>query len=201
MAEKPIERPTLTDFLRANTAFIITPVVRVLDKLGLTPNVLTLLGLFSHVGFAYLIYQQQFRWAAIAIFFLGSLDAFDGALARYQQRQDSGFGAFLDSTCDRVAEVILFAGLLLYFQTQNTTTFVLLTYAALTGSLMVSYTRSRAEGLGFECKIGWFSRIERYGVICLGLLLNAPQMTVAVLAAGAWFTTLQRSIHVWRQSQ
>jgi CDP-diacylglycerol--glycerol-3-phosphate 3-phosphatidyltransferase len=200
-ANQTPKHTTLTDYLRANTRFIIDPIVVVMDRIGLTPNTLTVLGVLVHFGFAYLIIIGQFQWAAIATFLLGPLDAFDGALSRYQGRVQGGFGAFLDSTLDRISEIILFGGFMLYFSQGGNALWLGFTYAAIAGSLMVSYARGRAEALGYDCKVGFFTRIERYGFICLGLVFNLPQAAVAVLAVGTWFTVGQRALHVWRQAQ
>lgn len=201
-SENTTPRPTtLTDFLRVNTRFIIDPIVTVMDRLGFTPNALTVLGLLAHFFFAYLIITGTLRWAAVAIFFLGPLDAFDGALSRRQGRVQGGFGAFLDSTLDRIAEVVLFGALIAYFGALGDQTSLILAYVAISGSLMVSYTRGRAEALGYDCKVGLFSRVERYGVICLGLVFNVPHVLVIVLAVGTWFTVGQRVYHVWKQAR
>ena len=155
--------------------------------------------MLSHFLFAWLIANGELLWAGVAIFFIAPLDALDGALARKLGRKQGGFGAFLDSTLDRLAEVILFAGFLLFFARQQNELMVLVTYVALTGSLLVSYIRSRAESLGLSCKVGLFSRVERYGVIVLALVFNLPAYGIWLLAAGTYLTTAQRVLHVWRQ--
>jgi CDP-diacylglycerol--glycerol-3-phosphate 3-phosphatidyltransferase len=116
-------------------------------------------------------------------------------------RTQSKFGAFFDSTLDRLAEIILYAGYIFYFANEDKAWIVAVAYLALTGSLMVSYTRSRAEALGFSCKVGLLSRVERYIVIIVSLLLNVPEYGLIILAAGTYFTTFQRMFHVWKQAQ
>lgn len=194
------ERPTLTDFLRANTHFILDPIVNLFARLGVSPDALSLLGFLAHFLFAWLIINGQMQWTAVAIFFLASADAVDGALARKIGRVQGGFGAFLDSTLDRVAEFILFAGFLLYFSQQGATLLVAATYVALAGSLMVSYARAKAETLGYACKVGIFSRVERYALLFVCLLLNRPEWAMLILAVGVWFTVGQRTWHVWKQA-
>ena len=195
-----LERPTLTDFLRANTHFILDPIVALFARLGISPDALSLLGFLAHFLFAWLIIQGYMQWTAAAIFFLASADAVDGALARKIGRIQGGFGAFLDSTLDRIAEFILFAGFLIYFYKQGDNWLMAAAYLAVSGSLMVSYARAKAETLGYTCKVGLLSRVERYVVIFVCLLLNRPDWSVLALAVGAWFTVGQRAVHVWRQA-
>jgi CDP-diacylglycerol--glycerol-3-phosphate 3-phosphatidyltransferase len=136
----------------------------------------------------------------VVILLIGPLDAFDGALARKLGRKQGGFGAFLDSTLDRLAEIILFGGFILYYVGQGELLYLSLSYVAITGSVMVSYARARAEGLGFDCKVGIASRVERYGVLVLFLLLDMPHVALIILAIATYITVAQRMYHVWRQS-
>ena len=195
------EKKTLTDHLRARGAVIIDPTVTLLARLHVSPNALTIAGMLFHLLFAWLIANDAMQLAGIAIFLIVPLDALDGALARKTGRDKSSFGAFLDSTSDRIAEIILFGGYLVYFTNEGNPWLVAVTYLALTGSLMVSYTRSRAEALGLSCKVGLFTRVERYVVIVITLLLNRPDWTVIILAVGVYFTVAQRIIHVWNQTK
>lgn len=196
----PAPKITLTDYLRARTKFIIDPVVTFLASYHLSPDALTVAGLLFHFLFAWLIANGQMQWAAVAIFFLAPLDALDGALARKLGRKQGGFGAFLDSTLDRFAEIVLFGGFIFYFLQQENTLMLALSYIAISGSLMVSYTRARAEALGLDCKVGILSRVERYFVITLFLVLNLPQVVVIILAVFTYVTTFQRMYHVWKQA-
>ena len=108
------QRATLTDQLRLRTKFIIDPVVDVLARYKLGPDFLTVLGFLTHILFAYLIAIGEFPWAAVAIALMSPLDALDGALARRLGRKQGGFGAFLDSSLDRLAEIVLFGGFIYY---------------------------------------------------------------------------------------
>lgn len=197
---KSQERMTLTDFLRARTAFIIDPIVTFLAKFKLSPDALTVLGLLMHFVFAWLVAIGEMRIAAVAIFLFGPLDALDGALARKLGRKQGGFGAFLDSTLDRLAEIVLFGGFIIYFVNQDNLLMLGLAYIAITGSLMVSYARARAEALGLSCKVGLMSRVERYGVITLFLVFNQPEIVVIILAVLTYITVAQRMYHVWQQA-
>jgi len=196
---------TLTDRLRAIAANLLDPVVSFLARLGVSPDMLTVLGMLLHFLFAWLIATGQFVWAGILIMVFVPLDALDGALARKTGRTGN-FGAFLDSNSDRIAEIILYSGYISWFTQQEDFLAVTAAYAAVTGSLMVSYTRARAESLGYNCKIGLFSRVERYVVIVASLVLTAfiPETAafgLYLLAFGTWITVAQRIIHVWRQAK
>ena len=193
--------PTLTDFLRTHTRFIIDPIVEFLARHGVKPDALTVMGMAFHFLFAWLIATGQMRWAAVAMFFLGPLDAFDGALARKLGRKQGGFGAFLDSTLDRLAEIILFGGFIFYFVNQGDLMMLAVAYIAITGSIMVSYSRARAEALGYDCKVGILSRVERYGVMMTFLVLDLPHIALIILAIFTYVTVAQRMFHVWKQSR
>jgi CDP-diacylglycerol---glycerol-3-phosphate 3-phosphatidyltransferase len=194
------KRHTLTDYLRANSVFFTGPIINFLARYRLSPDVLTVMGTLSHVLFAWLIAAGHIRLAGVAVLVLAPLDALDGALARRLGRKQGGFGAFLDSTLDRLAEIVLFAGYIFFYGRQGNELLVATAYIALTGSLMVSYARSRAEALGFSCKIGVMSRVERYVVIIVSLLLNLPAYGLIVLAVFTWITVAQRMFYVWQQA-
>ena len=200
--EQPVkQRPTLTDQLRVRTRFLIDPVVETLARFKLSPDLLTVLGFVTHLFFAYLIAIGEFRWAAVAIAVLSPLDALDGALARKLGRKQGGFGAFLDSTLDRLAEIALYGGFMVYYYVEGNALMLAVAYLAATGSLMVSYARSRAEALGFEAKVGILSRVERYVVLIVFLALGMPQIALPILAAFTYFTFFQRMYAVWKQSR
>ena len=196
----PAEPTTVTDRLRARAAGILDPIVSFLARIGVSPDMLTLLGMLLHFLFAWLIATGEFLWAGIAILIFGPMDALDGALARKIGRKGS-FGAFLDSNSDRVAEIILYSGYISWFTQQEEFLVVTAAYAAATGSLMVSYSRARAESLGYHCKIGLLSRVERYVIIVISLVLGFPDIGLYILAIGTWFTVGQRVLHVWKQSR
>jgi CDP-diacylglycerol--glycerol-3-phosphate 3-phosphatidyltransferase len=195
------QKKTLTDQLRVYSAGVIDPVVTVLARMHVSPNLLTVLGMLLHILFAWLVANGSLQLAAIAIFLFVPLDALDGALARKIGRDDGNFGAFLDSTSDRIAEIILFAGFLVYFGGLENAWMMAATYVALTGSIMVSYTRSRAEALGLDCKVGLLTRVERYVVIVISLILNLPEAGMVILAVGTYITVAQRVYHVWKQTK
>lgn len=200
MSQQPTKL-TLTDRLRVMTRPVIDPIVTFLARIGVSPDLLTVIGFLFHILFAYLIAIGEFRWAGVAIALLAPLDVLDGSLARKLGRAPGGFGAFLDSTLDRLAEIVLFAGFVYYFQSQGDTLWVMVSYFALGGSLMVSYARSRAESLGYQAKEGLLSRVERYVVLIVFLLLAIPQIALGILAAFTYITFFQRMYVVWKQSR
>lgn len=195
-------KPTLTDRLRVITKPVIDPIVTFLARLGVSPDAITILSFLAHFLFAYLIAIGEMRWAAVVILLLAPLDALDGALSRKLGRVQGAFGAFFDSTLDRLAEIVLYGGFLVYFyQNGDNPWFMALAYLAATGSLMVSYARARAESLGYEAKVGVLSRVERYAVLIVFLFLNLPAVALGILAFFTYFTLFQRMFAVWRQSR
>jgi CDP-diacylglycerol--glycerol-3-phosphate 3-phosphatidyltransferase len=174
---------------------LLESIVRPLAREGISPNILTVVGFLAMVGVAWVLSQGYERLAGLLIIAVGLFDALDGALARSTGKSTT-FGAFFDSTLDRFAEIALYLGLLYLYRGDTLAT--VLIYLTITGSLMVSYTRARAEGLGVECKVGLFTRLERLAVLVLGLLLNRTLWALVVLAVLSNLTALQRMWHVWR---
>jgi CDP-diacylglycerol--glycerol-3-phosphate 3-phosphatidyltransferase len=180
-------------------------VVRPLAAIGLTPNIATLLGLLLNGATAAVLATGHLRIGGALVLFAGVFDMFDGALARVRN-QKTRFGAFFDSTLDRYSEGLVLLGVLLYAMAQRPSPargwVVALTYVAALSSLMVSYTKARAEGMGLECKIGLMARPERVLLLAAGLILGGPGWllwTMALLAVTSTFTAVQRITHVWRQ--
>jgi CDP-diacylglycerol--glycerol-3-phosphate 3-phosphatidyltransferase len=158
---------------------------------------LTLLGLLLNGIVALVVARWSLQWGGALLLLASGFDALDGTLARLTAQQSS-FGAFFDSTIDRYSEAVVYGGLLYYFSQQDAHLQVLLTYAAIIGSLMVSYTRARAEGLGADCRVGLLTRVERMALLSVGLLVNRPTETLWLVAILANLTALQRILHVRR---
>jgi CDP-diacylglycerol--glycerol-3-phosphate 3-phosphatidyltransferase len=186
---------------KALSAYFEEPVARFLSRLGLTPNSVTLLGLAVAGVSAYLL-SIGYMWAGGVVLLLSGLfDLFDGALARATGRASS-FGALLDSAVDRISETVVLLGLLVFYLQESSTEGVVLVYLALAGSIMVSYLRARAEGLGIECKVGIMTRPERVATLGIGLIVGQwwPIAVLVVLGAIAGLTILtsiQRLLHAW----
>ncbi len=172
--------------------------VRPLAAAGITPNMLTVLGFIFACASAMAIATHHLVTAAILLFIGGACDLSDGALARVQESR-STFGAFFDSTLDRYSEAIVLFGLVYLYGSQARTLELTIVFAALVGSLMVSYSRARAEGLGLECKEGLYARPERVMTLVVGLLLYPWLFWFLVaLAVLSNVTAIQRIMHVWR---
>ena len=172
----------------------------------LTPNAISMTGLGNLIA-AVLILQEHFVLAAIA-FILGSLcDTVDGRYSRMSGK-GSPFGAFLDSTLDRIEEGVVLAAVAVWFAKNSNEIAVAATVLTVVGSYMVSYTRARAEALGVECKVGIASRAVRVVILSAGLLFAAGEIVpdfdllepaIYAMAALTIFTTFQRVFHVRKQ--
>jgi CDP-diacylglycerol--glycerol-3-phosphate 3-phosphatidyltransferase len=193
---RPI-RKSPTDLAHEAMAVLFAPLAKLLHRLKITPNTITTMGcLLSLVGAA-LIATGHWSAAVAVIVFAGLLDGVDGLLAR-QSQQTSRFGAFLDSVLDRWSDSALFIGLLIWFAQSSMVMQEVLSAVALASSLLVSYTRARAEGIGAECRGGLFTRLERFIVLVAGLVLD--QMTIAlwIVAVLSTLTSLQRIYYTWQ---
>ncbi|HTI13037.1 MAG TPA: CDP-alcohol phosphatidyltransferase family protein [Dictyobacter sp.] len=193
---------------RQLVAFLIRPLAR----FGITPNMLTYIGMALSIVTALVIAQGYMIWGGLLILFAGIFDMFDGAMARVSNTS-STFGAFLDSTLDRYSEGIILFGLLFYAlqhpDLQNALWsapheqlwMISFVYIAVVGSLMVSYTKARAEGLGIECKTGLLARPERVILLAIGLLTNTGIWALALLAVFSNITAVERMVTVWRNTR
>ena len=181
----------------------MTGLAKVVDRTPLTPNSITVVGSALNLVPALLIALDLHLWAGLLLLPATALDSLDGALARLQGSA-SRFGAFLDSVLDRYVEIFFFAGLSWHYAQTGLHWGVFGSLLAVCGSLMVSYCRARAEGLGLECKVGFLQRPER--LLILGIALIVAALTVDwILLAAIWllaavtnFTALQRMLHVYR---
>jgi CDP-diacylglycerol--glycerol-3-phosphate 3-phosphatidyltransferase len=189
---------TFTDWVRQIFSFVLTPLAEYIIKLGIHPNVLTFAGLVGNTIGAYFLARGDFLWGGIAILIMGPIDALDGAVARAKGTV-SPWGAFVDSTSDRWSESVIMLGLLVYYATTHATQSTVLVLLALVGSLMVSYTRARAEALGFKANVGVMTRLERYLVLAPALLFNHPEIALWIIAPLANITAVQRVLHVRKQ--
>ena len=192
---------SFSDWCRDRFRPYLLSVARFLGGLGLSPNMVSIIGLIAYgaSGLALGMGHPAVAGWLLAVF--GPLDAVDGMLAR-EQGQVSPFGAFLDSTVDRYAEFFLFLGLMTYLilHGQGGLLEAALVLSAMTGSLLVSYTRARAEALGFNCKVGVLTRFERLFLLAVGLIFGWIYPILVILAVFTHITALQRIIHVYKQS-
>jgi len=188
---------TLTALFRKRFGGFVEPIARLISRTGVSPNAVTVMGVVLNLGVAWVLAQGYMRIGGLLVPLVALFDALDGTLARLTGKR-SRFGAFLDSTMDRLSEAILYLGLLVFYTRAGAGREILLIYAAIVGSLMVSYTRARAEGLGLDCKVGLLTRFERAVVLVIALVLDQVPIGLWVLAILANFTAFQRMYHVWR---
>ncbi len=189
----------LSNLVRQKAQALLNTIALGLNALGLTPNALTLIGFFGMCVVGLVLANGWLALGGVLIVFGGIFDALDGSLARLTNRV-SKFGAFLDSTTDRFAEGALFLGLLYWYQQHNVTFVAYLVYLTLLGSLMVSYARARAEGIGVECKEGLMTRFERIALLVIGLILTAvfgDAPILIVLGILAIFTNVTAVQRIW----
>jgi CDP-diacylglycerol---glycerol-3-phosphate 3-phosphatidyltransferase len=189
-----------SDRLRDGTQSIRAPIGRFLGGLGITPNALTVLGYFLHLPAALVLSRGSLTLGGVLFLLASLLDSLDGSVAR-EMDQVTTFGAFLDSVTDRFSEATILLGLLLWYLGKGSSVEVVLIYVATVGSLMVSYTRARAEGVGVQCKQGLFTRLERVVLLGLGLIVRQATITLWILAILTVFTALQRVRAVWQSTR
>jgi CDP-diacylglycerol---glycerol-3-phosphate 3-phosphatidyltransferase len=176
---------------------LIRPLARVLSAIQVRPDALTVAGWVLSLCAATLFALGYTKTAGAVMLFAGLFDALDGAVARESNRMSS-FGAFLDSTLDRLSESAIFVGIVFFYASSARPYEALLAGAAMTFSLMTSYTRARAEGLGFECEVGLLERAGRVVILSLFSLTGFLIAGVGLVAVGALVTTAQRILHVRR---
>jgi CDP-diacylglycerol---glycerol-3-phosphate 3-phosphatidyltransferase len=175
-----------------------TPMVSALRWLRITPNQVTITGSVLNLAAAALVVVDHLIYAGIVFLVAGCFDMLDGALARLSQKV-TPFGAFLDSTLDRVSEGVVLAGIGYLLAHEGRSVDVGLVVLALLGSILVSYTRARAEALGVECKVGLMSRPERIVLIAIGLFFDVLPYVIYIMLALTAFTVFQRVVHTYRQ--
>lgn len=192
-------RPTRSDLLRVRFKNVINPIASLLNRTGITPNMLTLLGLIGNFIGALFLARGSFLIGGVILLLMGPLDALDGALARLRS-ENSNFGGLVDSVSDRYSEMIIFGGLMYYYLQRADWAWVGFVFLAACGSFMVSYVRARAEGLGYQAKGGILTRGERFVVLVPSLILSYPKVGIAIIALLANVTALQRIFIVHRQA-
>ncbi len=190
----------LSERLREWTQGIRAPVGRLLGSLGISPNGLTVLGYLLSLLVAYVLSTGRLQAGGVLVAVAALFDALDGAVAR-EMGQTSTFGAFFDSVMDRFSEATVLFGLFLWYSRIGARTELALIYVTIVGSLMVSYARARAEGLGVQCKVGLLTRFERVALLVIGLIIQQVPLVLWVMAVLTNFTALQRAYHVWRHTE
>jgi CDP-diacylglycerol--glycerol-3-phosphate 3-phosphatidyltransferase len=179
---------------------IISWIVRMLALSRIHPNVLTFIGLLVNIWAAFLFSQGRFRAAALVVIGAGLFDMVDGRVARETNRV-TRFGGFFDSVLDRYSDLALLMGLLVYYASINRFFYIVLTAIVMTGSVMVSYTRSRAENIIPTCKVGFLERPERIVLIIIGALFDRMAPVLWVLAFFSNVTVAHRMIYTWQEAK
>src|SRR3954449_3773435 len=179
---------------------IIRLIVRGLALSKINPNVLTFFGLVINIVAATFLAVGRFRTAGLVIIFAGLFDMVDGRVAR-ATNQVTRFGGFFDSVLDRYSDLALLVGLLVYYGTINRSFYVVMTAIVMTGSVMVSYTRARAENTIPMCKVGFMERPERVVLLIIGALFNRMAPVLWVIAVLGNLTVIHRMLFTWQETK
>jgi phosphatidylglycerophosphate synthase len=179
---------------------IINRIVAALALSRIHPNVLTFLGLVINTWAAFLFAAGSFRAAGLVVILAGLFDMVDGRVARETNRV-TRFGGFFDSVLDRYSDLALFMGLLVYYASINRFFYIVLTAIVMTGSVMVSYTRARAEVTIPKCKVGFLERPERVVLIIIGALFDRMAPVLWVIAVLSNLTVIHRMIYTWQEAK
>ena len=195
----PTERIEFSDRMRIWFRWIIDPLARFFSAIGITPNMMTVLGLAGNFAAAYYVSQGKMTLGGVLMLVSTPFDALDGAMARLRGDAND-WGAFVDSVTDRYGELAILGGLLYYFANEGNGLAAVVTFAAAAGTVLVSYVKARAEAVGFSAKVGFLTRVERYLVLAPALTFNLPHVAIWVIALFANFTALQRIFYVRQQA-
>ena len=193
-------KPSFREASKEALLLVLRPFVRWLSVMRVRPDTLTIVGWTLALGAAVLFGLGQARIAGAVMLLGGIFDALDGAVARESNRMSS-FGAFLDSTLDRLSESAVFVGLMFFYAGANRPYEALLAGIAMTFSLLTSYARARAEGLNIDCEVGLLERAGRIVILSVFSIVGLPTVGLGLLAAGALVTTAQRILHVRRATR
>ena len=198
------KKKSFSDNMRVWFRWYYHPIAEFLNRLGIRPNTVTMIGLAGTIGCAVLIALGHMTWAGILLLVMGPVDAMDGALARLRN-EISDWGAFVDAVTDRYSELFLFLGFLIYYMLHMNVTGILLAYLAAAGSVLVSYVKARADASKLDANVGLLTRVERYLVLIPGLIFSSlypPLVLIAliIIAIFANFTALQRIFRVRREA-
>ena len=198
------KKVSFTDKMRVWFRWYYYPIASFLNRIGIRPNTVTLVGLAGTVGCALLVGFGHMTWAGILLLIMGPVDAMDGALAR-MRNEASAWGAFVDAVTDRYSELFLFLGFLMYYMVHSNPLGILFAYLAAAGSVLVSYVKARADASKLDANVGLLTRVERYLVLIPGLIFSGlypPLALIAliIIAVFANFTALQRIFRVRRDA-
>jgi CDP-diacylglycerol--glycerol-3-phosphate 3-phosphatidyltransferase len=191
---------TYTRAIGMSCGWLLDRIVRALALSRINPNFLTFLGLVVNIIAAWQFARGRFLAAGLVVIAAGFFDLVDGPVARETNRV-TRFGGFFDSVLDRYSDLALFMGLLVYYASINRFFYIVLTAIVMTGSVMVSYTRSRAENFIPSCKVGFLERPERVVLIIIGALFDRMAPVLWVIAVLSNVTVVYRMIYTWHQAR
>lgn len=198
----------ISDVIGAASQRVINAIVRALARSRISPNVLTFTGLLINIGCALLYGYGRFFSAGLLLIFAALFDLLDGSVARLRGRV-TRFGAFFDSVIDRYSDIVVYLGIMVFYARARSTLLVALTGLALVGSVLISYSRARAESVDIECKVGFLERPERLVLLIIGsltmigpadnpFLYKMPQVLWLLAILSHW-TVVHRIYHTWRE--
>ncbi len=190
----------LTSAIGRACRWLLDKIVHALASTGVHPNLLTFIGLIINLWAALLFAAGRFVAAGGVMFLAGVFDLVDGRVARAQGRVTK-IGGFFDSVIDRYSDLVLFLGLLVYYARVNRFFYAVLVGVAMSGSVMVSYARARAESLIPTCRVGFWERPERLVLMILGAVGNRMAPVLWLLAIGPNISVVHRILHTWKQAQ
>ena len=188
---------TFTDQMRVRLKGVLDPIGAFLNRIGLTPNTMTMIGLLGNVVGALFLARGEMFLGGLFILICTQFDALDGTMARLRG-EASEFGAFVDSVTDRYSELFVLGGLLFYYTLQGDAITTIGIYAAAAGSVLVSYVKARAASLQFDANVGILTRVERYLVLAPSLVLAGVLLKlVGSLTFASWLALALPKIAVW----
>jgi len=193
------QRWSLEMYLRKVFKVVIDPIAAGLLKIGITPNTVTGLGFILSALAAFFISRGNLTTGGLILLIAGPLDVVDGSMARLMG-PSTPYGSLIDSTTDRYSELVVLGGLLFYFVAQQDSLAILLVFLAASGSILVSYVKARAEALGFNCKVGLLTRVERLIIMIGCLIFQIPMVALWIIAILANITAVQRLLFVRKQA-
>jgi CDP-diacylglycerol---glycerol-3-phosphate 3-phosphatidyltransferase len=198
------KKKSFSDNMRVWFRWYYHPIAEFLNRLGIHPNTVTLIGMTGTVVVSLLIADGLMVWAGLLLLVMGPVDAMDGAMARLRN-EASAWGAFVDAVTDRYSELFLFLGYLIYFMVHPSVAGLLLAYLAAAGSVLTSYVKARADAQKLDANVGVLTRVGRYVVLIPGLIFSSLyppliMISLAIIAVFANFTALQRIFRARRDA-
>ncbi|MEW6567105.1 MAG: CDP-alcohol phosphatidyltransferase family protein [Chloroflexota bacterium] len=193
-------RPTFSELMRLWFKWVLDPIGAFLNRLGLMPNTITLVGLAGNAIAAIFLAKGNLLVGGLLVLLMGPVDALDGTMARLRG-EATDFGAFVDSVTDRYSELFIYGGLLIHFLQRQDLPTAAVVFAAASGSVLVSYVKARAEAVGYDARLGLLTRLERYLVLVPSLVLGQARIGMWIIAVLANLTALQRILYVRQQAR